>query len=343
MKILSALRDGIGRVNRAPAVLLGILLATFLIALPLGLTLRGMIAQHLGASLAAERAANGVNNEWWREFQDQAAGVGTTFTPTILGFGAVLDNISALLDNRSHAAAIAGAGAAYVLFWIFIVGGIIDRYARNRPVRSHGFFSASGVFFFRFLRLAVFAWIGYGVLFGYVHSWLFGWLYPWVTRDLAVERNAFAVRVLLYLVFGLLLLATNMLFDYAKIRAVVEDRRSMIGALVAGGRFIARHHAGTSALYLLNGTLFVLVLAIYAAVVPRAGGLGWPMWLGLAVGQLYLLARLWVKLVFYASQTSFFQSQLAHAEYTAAPQPVWPESPAAEAIGPTSTPRESPG
>jgi hypothetical protein len=120
-----------------------------------------------------------------------------------------------------------------VLFWIFIVGGIIDRYARNRPVRSHGFFSASGVFFFRFLRLAVFAWIGYGVLFGYVHRWLFEWLYLWVTRDFTVERSAFIVRVVLYLVFGVLLLALNMLFDYAKIRAVVEDRRSMIGALVA--------------------------------------------------------------------------------------------------------------
>jgi hypothetical protein len=338
MKILSALRDGIGRVNRAPAVLFGVLLATFLAALPLGLTLRGMIGQHLGASLAAERAANGVNFEWWQEFRDQAAGVGTTFTPSILGFGAVLDNLSAVLDNRSHAAAVAGAGAAYVLFWIFIVGGIIDRYARNRPVRSHGFFSVSGVFFFRFLRLAVFAWIGYGVLFSYVHSWLFRWLYPWVTRDFTVERSAFAVRVTLYLVFGLLLLAMNMLFDYAKIRAVVEDRRSMIGALLAGGRFVARHPVGTSALYLLNGTLFVLVLALYAAVVPGAGGLGRPMWLGLATGQLYLLARLWVKLVFYASQTAFLQSQLAHAEYTAAPQPVWPESPAAEAIGPTSTP-----
>jgi len=338
MKILSALGDGMGRVNRAPAVLLGVLFATFLAALPLGLTLRGMIAQHLGASLAAERAANGVNYEWWQEFQDQAAGVGTTFTPSILGFGAVLDNVSSILDNRAHAAAIAGAGAAYVLFWIFIVGGIIDRYARNRPVRSHGFFSASGVFFFRFLRLAVFASIGYGVLFGFVHSWLFRGLYPWVTRDFTVERSAFAVRLVLYLAFGLLLLAMNMLFDYAKIRAVVEDRRSMIGALVAGARFIRRHPVSASALYLLNGGLFVLVLALYGVVVPGTGGLGWPVWLGLAIGQLYLLARLWVKLVFYASQTSFFQSELAHAEYTAAPQPVWPESPAAEAIGPAPTP-----
>jgi hypothetical protein len=28
----------------------------------------------------------------------------------------------------------------------------------------------------------------------------------------------------------------------------------------------------------------------------------------------------------------FFQGELAHAQYTAAPDPVWPDSPAAEAL-----------
>jgi hypothetical protein len=42
--------------------------------------------------------------------------------------------------------------------------------------------------------------------------------------------------------------------------------------------------------------------------------------------------RHYVKLLFYASQTAYFQSQLAHAAYTAAPAVVWPDSPAAEAI-----------
>jgi hypothetical protein len=56
------------------------------------------------------------------------------------------------------------------------------------------------------------------------------------------------------------------------------------------------------------------------------------MWLGFAGTQLYLLARLLLKLQFVASQTALFQRSLAHAAYTAAPAPVWPESPAAEAI-----------
>ena len=56
------------------------------------------------------------------------------------------------------------------------------------------------------------------------------------------------------------------------------------------------------------------------------------MWLAFIAGQLYLLARLAIKLHFVASQTALFQSHLAHATYTAAPAPAWPESPAAEAI-----------
>jgi hypothetical protein len=39
-----------------------------------------------------------------------------------------------------------------------------------------------------------------------------------------------------------------------------------------------------------------------------------------------------VKLVFWASEVSLFQALLAHAEYAAAPLPIWPESPSAEAI-----------
>jgi hypothetical protein len=56
------------------------------------------------------------------------------------------------------------------------------------------------------------------------------------------------------------------------------------------------------------------------------------MWLGAAVGQVYVLARLWVKLTFWASETALFQGRLGHAGYVVRAQPTWPESPAADAI-----------
>ena len=82
------------------------------------------------------------------------------------------------------------------------------------------------------------------------------------------------------------------------------------------------------------------MLAVYAAVVPGADGGGARVWLTLVVGQAYIVARLAVKLVFDAAQTAYFQSQLAHAGYVAAPRPAWPDSPAAEAIT-ASAPREA--
>ena len=333
MNIIGAFNEGIRRVGRAPAIPAGVLVLTFLVTLPLGLTLGAMIQEHLGSSLAAQTAASGVNVDWWEEFAAQAQGVGTSFTPAIIGFGGVLSNLSAMLDNRSQTLVVACAGAAYVILWIFLAGGILDRYARNRPLRAGGFFSRCGVFFFRFLRLAVPALLAYWLLYAFVHAWLFGTVYPWATRDFTAERQAFAVRAFFYLVFGALLVACNVVFDYAKIRAVVEDRRSMIGAVVAAARFIARHPGQTAGLYLLNGLVFLLVVACYALVAPGAGGAGWSLWLGLLMTQVYLLARLLVKLLFYASQTALFQATMAHAEYVAAPLPAWPDSPAAEAMG----------
>jgi hypothetical protein len=325
--------DGIRRVNRAPAVVAGVWLLTFAVSLPLALAMRGMLEQHLGASLAADAAASGANYDWMQEFADQASGLGVTFKPTVIGFGAVLDNLSSFLDDTSRPVVIVGAAGAYIVLWLFVAGGIIDRYARDRATRAHGFFAASGTFFFRFLRLGVVMWAVYGVLFTYVHAWLFTTVLVHFMREVNEERTAFAMRLAVYVVFGLLLAACNLVFDYAKVRAVVEDRRSMVGAIAAAMRF-ARHSAvPAAALYLADVAMFVVAIVLYAIVAPGAGGSGVSVWTGFAIGQLYVLARLWVKLVFWASETALFQSRLAHAGYVAAPPTQWPESPTIEALG----------
>jgi len=332
MKTARAFRDGLRRVSDAPAILAGVYLMSVLLSLPLAAALRGMLADHLANSLAADSALRGVNYDWWQEFSSQAVGLGTTFGPSIIGFAAPLKNVSDLLDNRALATVVAGAAAAFLVLWAFLAGGILNRYARQRPTRTSGFFSACGVFFFRFLRLGLMAWVIYFLLFQYVHRWLFDDLYPYVTRDFAVERNAFAVRVALYAVFGALLVAVNLVFDYAKVRAVVEDRRSMLGALRAAARFVWRQAGAASGLYVATAFVFLAVALAYALAAPGVWSPGWSMWGGFLAGQIYIVARLWVKLLFYASETSLFQAELAHAGYTAAPQPTWPESPAAEAI-----------
>jgi hypothetical protein len=340
MTSTSAFREGFRRVNRAPSVLVGMFLVTLLVALPLSLALRGMIDSHLGQSLVADSVASGVNYEWWQEFSAQAVGLASTFSPSVIGFGAVLQNLSGLLDNTPLAATIAGATIAWLVIWSFLSGGVLDRFARDRPTRTAGFFAACGTHFWRFFRLGIIGWFIYAFLFRVLHVWIFGEVYPWLVRDLTVEREAFAVRLAGYAVFGAVLLVCVMVFDFARVRIVVEDRRSAIGALHAGVRFVRRDFGRVAFLYLLYGGVFLALIALYAVAAPGAPRSGLHMLAALFLGELYILARHYLKLVFYASETALFQSALAHARYTASPVVVWPDSPAVEAIvnaGPTST------
>jgi hypothetical protein len=335
MRVTSALISGITLVNRAPVILGCVLLITWLTALPLAVVMRDAIATHLGSSMTAEQVARGVHTLWWTEFLDQAGPVARTFQTTIIGFAAVLDNLSTLADRGSRPAPILWLGAFYLVLWMFLSGGILDRYARAHPTGAYEFFAACGTYFIRFLRLAPFAALAYYVLFAVVHPALLDYLYRDITRNITVERTAFFVRLALYAVFAVILAAVNVIFDYAKVRAVVEDRRSMVGAVIAGARFIRRNAGSVAGLYLLNTGVFAGVLLLYALVAPGAESSGWRMWVGVLVGHLYLAARLWAKLVFFASETAFFQSRLAHAGYIARPPAARVEPPVVErAISP---------
>jgi hypothetical protein len=327
---VGAFVDGLMRVKRAPILVIGLWLATVLTALPFAMMLQAMIGDHLGASIAAQSAAEGVNYDWWNEFLAQTSGVGLSFVPAILGFAAVMKNLSTFVDNTGFPVVIAIAVSIHMLVSLFLIGGVLDRLARDRAIGAAAFFSACGMYAVRFVRLAILATAVYWVLLVPYHQWLFDELYPTLIENLTVERTAFFYRAGLYALFLVPLTLANLVFDYAKVRAVVEDRRSMIGALVSAIRFISRNPGAVIGLYLLDTLLFLVVIGLYFLTAPAAAA----NTLAFAVGQLYIVFRVVVRLQFAASQIALFQGRLAHAGYVARPVPKWPDSPAAEAIGP---------
>jgi hypothetical protein len=168
----------------------------------------------------------------------------------------------------------------FVLVGSFLLGGVIDRYARARPTRAYGFFGACGMHAGAMLRLAVAELLLY-----------------LVADNLPDARAALALA-----------LAVNLVGVYARVRLVVEDRRSALGAALAAIRFIRRRPLGCVAIY----ACWTAAMAALAMVARAAA-------------PIVLLPEL-------ATATVFFQSALAHVNYTAAPPLQWPESPAAEAI-----------
>lgn len=312
-------------------LVVGLWLATLAVSLPLTLTVGAAIVGQLGDSMVAAQVADGSDYDWMQEFGSQAKGAPATLTPSVIGFAAVLDNLSAFVDRDERPLAIVVAAFAYLLLVTFLAGGAIDRLARNRPVRAQGFFSACGACFPRLLRLGILSAIVYGVLLGPYHVWIFG-IVRQATRDMTAERNVFVAQMAGYAVFLIPIAAASLLFDYAKVRSVVEDRRSAFGALLSAAWFIRGNAGAVASIYAVNAFVFLIVLGVYALVAPGVGGSGAGLWFGAFVSQAYIAARLAAKLFFWSGETALFQSRLAHAGYVRRPRSEWPDSPMIEAL-----------
>ena len=85
----------------------------------------------------------------------------------------------------------------------------------------------------------------------------------------------------------------------------------MLGAINAALDFLRHHFAEGVVLFLANVGLLVAAIGVYGVIAPEAGNASIRLLIGLAVSQLYVLGRLWVKLVFWASETALFQSRIA--------------------------------
>jgi len=230
----------------------------------------------------------------------------------------------------------------YLTAWTFLSGGILDRYARNRPTRSVGFFAACGLHAARLVRLTLMALVLYTLVFLVTHEWLLDDLRQVLSGDPRLVVGTWLARVPRYAALGLALFTITLVVDYARVRTVVEDRRSMCGALLAGWRFVRRRPFASGGLYLATTSVILITLTggyLLTSGTPTGLSLGWPLMLG----QIYLAIRLGGTLLFYASEVTYFQSQLAHAGYVAAPAPVWPDSPSAEALRRIVSDRSDPG
>lgn len=193
-----------------------------------------------------------------------------------------------------------------LLIYLFLWGGILDRLARARVVGSGPFFAACGVYFWRLIRLSVPLAAAY---------WVIWREYPEVPAAVSIAG----------------LVVAGIVLSYAAVRMVVEDRRSALGAIVASLRFIRRRPIAVLALYGLNIATLLAISMVWTLLMFWTHEALSTASSGAAVAAGLLLQFLG-RLALATSAIALFQSSLAHAGYTAAPLPIWPDSPAAEAI-----------
>lgn len=300
-------RDGVTRALRAPGLLLLLWGLTLITTAVPAWFMQDAIASHLDSSMSAARVADGVDFDWLQEFRDSGA-FQRSLRLDVVGGAAVVSNTSALLDGQQRPTVVLLTGALFVLMLWLVTPGCIHRLAAGASIGRERFFATCGRLLLPLLRLNVGAALVYAALFGSLRPWLLDDMFDQVTRDLTVERTAFFIRLGGYALFLLLIGLVNLVSDVARVRMVVEGRRSAVAAAAAGLRLLARNPLAFVVPYVGNALTLGLIVGAYVVLAPGVGTAGWDMWVAFAFGQLYLLARLLIKLAFWGSEAAALQA-----------------------------------
>lgn len=307
MTVGRALAGGLGDVARAPALIVAALVAMLAVAVPFGALIGMRLQQSLAHRQPVAQGATEIDAEWWQQFSEHADGLAATVVPTIIGFAAPLDNLSALLDGRPRPLILMVPVAIAVVAWAFIWGAALDRFAYGR--NSTGIWRAGTRMLMPFVAISVLSAVLVLLLYYTVHPLLFGVLAGRVQMSVE-EPIAFGVRLVLYLVFGFLLVAISSVADYARVLLVLSPRRKTTSAVAASWRFVRRHARSVFGLYLLTGGLFVLLLVLYGAI-EIGGDVHVGGWRGVAIAQMYVVVRIAVRLTFAASELRLYRALTA--------------------------------
>ena len=318
LAVMRALIDGLGDVLRAPALVIASVAAMLIIAVPFGAVLGVRVQQSLSHQQPIAHDATEIDADWWQEFLEHADGIAATFTPTIIGFAAPLDNLSSLLDGTQRPLILIVPITIAIVAWAFVWGAALERFAPGGA--GAGVWRGGMRTLMPYTAISALAAALVLLLYYTVHPLLFGVIGDRLRMAASDERSAFAARIVLYVIFGSLLVVISIVADYARIRLALSPRLPVKSSIAESWRFVRTHSGSVFSLYLANGALFVMLLAIYAAV-EIAGDVQVGGWRGVAIAQAYIIARIVIRLTFAASALHLYRALQAESSVLANPGP----------------------
>ncbi len=289
MGIIKLFGQGIGTAARKGRILVFLWTIYFLFSLLIIAPFYFLLENQFSRSLLGEKLFGGVEMLWLGDlvykFQD----------------------IPPLLSG-----CMIGSAVLSLLLLVFLNGGIIGRLAAvEERVTMGNFFGDCGRYFGRLFRVFLLSLVGYIAVFGILSRFISIPFRIW-SKGASSQWTTLISSSLRLLVLLLLFSVVKMFFDYVKVTLVAEDSRKTVRATLRNFRFLGRRFFKAWALFLLVGVLFVISTIVYLAVakaMPKAG-IG-PLLLFLWQ-QAYILVRLWITILFFATEYGFLKShQLA--------------------------------
>ena len=195
----------------------------------------------------------------------------------------------------------------FILVSIFLNGGIIGRLAAGEKTTLQGFFADCGKYFGRFFRVFLLSLPVYILVFGGLLKLVSAPFKLWA-KNAGGEMPVIIASNLRFLVTILILSIVQMYFDYVKIHLAAREGRKVLAAAAAALSFVGRKFFKAWGLYLLVGLLFIAATAVFIVLTNVLAGTGVvALVLGFILAQAYILARIFAKVLFFASELDLYR------------------------------------
>ncbi len=279
---------------------------SLILAVPMYHSLKGSF----DSSLVGERMAEGFDYLWWEEYRDEAQSLEQTFTPSIIGKGAILNNLEGLIQMRVFdlPPIVLIFGLLYIILHTFLAGGILSVFRNEDPKFSlKQFFKGAGFHFFRFILLMLLSWAFFliigQVLKGGLDSVLNG-----IRETAFSEITPFYIGLVFSAVVFILFLFVQMVFDYARIKTVLEDSPNILTAAAGAFGFVFRHLGSTLGLFyllFLAQIIFTLIYILIQSVIPQSAFIG--VALAFLFQEIFIFGLIWIRCWLYSSQMELYR------------------------------------
>lgn len=310
MKALLNFTKGFRQSASLPKMILALYVLNLLLSLLLAVPLFHSLDDSFGSSLVGERMAQGFDYQWWEEFRDRNRGLSGTFTPALIGKGGPLLNLESLLRGGflGLPPLLLAVGFLYLILRSLLSGGVLYIYsAEKERFFLKDLLKETVTYAVRFLGILLLGWMFLIGCVGPLSGWL-GSLVERTAEHAVSEITPFFLNLLVSAVLLFVFLFFQMVFDYARIATVAQNRHNILRAVLQGFRFVFRHPGATLGLFGLLFLIQACVTVVYVllrSLIPQTGSLG--VFSAFLLLQLFVFALVWIRCWLYSSQMYLFR------------------------------------
>jgi len=311
MGVFKAFSMGMWSAVRVKKIIAFVFIINLVFGLSLAVPLYDTLHNSFGNTEVRNDMMHGFNYQWWIEFQHDNTGFVTSFNPSITGIGAVLNNIQALFYGsfvNSLYSPIFIMALIFMIMNTFFTGGLLAIYKSEEQFYTmKEFFKGCGKYFFKFLRLLLISLVLYVV----VYIWgrgLLDSLHGYLTQNAGTERFVVILGFVKDIIIIFVIFLINMIFDYAKVRTVLEEGKWMIIETLKSISFIFSNFFRALLvyyLYALLGLIFIVLYWLGHTYIPQVTI--WMIVAAIAVQQVYIIINIWVRYSLLGSEMAFYK------------------------------------